>query len=192
MIISQQMKWEHMKKINKFLLIVFIMTNYAFAYDWFLTKTDSVIVLKDTVIDCDSIEIGLAFVKHNKKEMHYLMGADKQNRNISCPNVSKLKCMLLVSCKNLGITDTALPVDYDSVFTIVREKYKYDFFYKEGKNIEENFYSKDLKEKTNRIFIFDTMFNDTIIRVFLESKYKQDTLIFRDINNDTLYYKKIK
>lgn len=186
------MKWEHMKKINKFLLIVFIVSNYAFAYDWFVHEPDTVIVLKDTVIDCDSIVIELVLKKYNTKEIRYLMGSDKQNKNISCPNVSKLKCMFLVSCKNLGITDTALPVDYDSVFTIVREKYKYDFFYRRGKNIEENYYSKDLKEKINRIFVFDTMLNDTIIRIFLESKYKQDSLIFRDINNDTLYSKKLK
>lgn len=64
------------------------------------------------------------------------------------------------------------------------DKQKQELFYLNGKVQESNTYTEGDEESLNRIFIYDTTIDDTIYKVFLDSKFKGDSLINRDVKID--------
>ena len=177
------MRWGLMT--NKVFLLVFLLSINGLCY-FFVMEPDSSIRIKDTVIDCDHIKVYMSFKYYQGGNNRYLMADDKQNDTLNCQNLSFLKCLNRVSCKHLGQKDLNLPVHFDSIKIINEKKQKKELFFKNGKIVEENFYSKKKGERVNRIFIYDTTMNDTNFKIILNSKYRDDDLIYRSIESDTL------
>lgn len=149
---------------NDFMIFLLFSSIHGFSFGM---CADSILALKDTVIDCFSIKVRYSNGPMCKKDFFVGSTVDKKR-----------------TCKKMNKENNVPSVQFDSIKMAEIDKQKQELFYLNGKVQESNTYTEGDEESLNRIFIYDTTIDDTIYKVFLDSKFKGDSLINRDVKID--------
>ena len=151
---------------------------------------DSSFVLKDTIIDCNLIEIK----KNYYHEVRFPIIEGVNQAVLSCSydeiqsRIGVLKMLTKpISCNLCGIAENKKI--YDTMNYEKNEQGKVvKNLIRNGIVVEQTIFCDEAKEQKKN-FVMDTIVNDTMFRFYLNSFFKEGVLTKRDVGVDTILLK---
>jgi len=156
-------------------------------------------VLKDTVIDCVEINIFQAYLCDNDSvyEFHHSMDFDRRQCDPDKLNKTDSNGFPIywspenASCRICGVNNSYRTA-YDSVsFTRSAEGYGVQSLILNGRVVEERVIYDSFRFRS-KINLMDSLVNDTLFYFYLDSRYVNDSLLWRTVDVDTVLVKNLK
>lgn len=158
-------------------------------------------ILIDTVIDCSEIRVAKYNLEGDESVTTFSGNIEASKKfcdvNKIIPGeglkaiVERASFSEKSSCKKCGVEkrDTTA---YDSIeITKTKEGYGLNRLIRNKKVVEEQIIY-DKRRYRSKIYLLDTLMNDTLFRFILNSRYDGDSLLLRTVDTDTLVGKKRK